>query len=59
MKTLKKIIEKTIILTAYFTCANIDTLAGAVDIVTDGKTNLELKWTKFINSKLKIDEEEP
>lgn len=58
MKTLKKIVVKTGTLVLYFGISTVDVIAGAVDIVTDGKTNLERKYRKAISSALEIHEEE-
>ena len=58
MKTLKKIVVKAGTLVLYFGVATVDVIAGAVDIVTDGKTNLERKFRKALSSAFEIHEEE-
>lgn len=58
MKTLKKIVVTTGFLVLYFGVATVDVIAGAVDIATDGKTNLEEKYRKALKSVYGINEEE-
>ncbi len=58
MKTLEKIIVKIGYLMLYFGVATGDMIAGAVDIATDGKTNLEGKYRKALKSVYGINEEE-
>lgn len=58
MKTLKKIVVTTGVLVLYFGVETVDVIAGAVDIVTGGKTNLERKYRKAIKSAFEINEEE-
>jgi len=58
MKTLEKIVAKAGTLVLYFGVATVDVIAGAVDIATDGKTNLERKFRKALISALEIHKEE-
>ena len=58
MKTLKKIVVTTGYLVLYFGVATVDVIAGAVDIVTGGKTNLERKYREALSSAFEIHEEE-
>ncbi len=58
MKTLKKIVVKTELLVLYFGLKTVEVIAGAVDVVTDGKTDLERKYRKALISALEIHKEE-